>query len=252
MNSSSQINIPVVNAGYLSVQGLQLAWGTNTTLTMAAGQARDSTNVNDIVLSAPVTLNAAASGINGIDTGTLAASSLYAVYVVGDSSQNNPTGSVISLATNAAPLLPVGYDMYRLIGWIRTDGSSHFLLGYWSGRSNERTFIYDVPIATAITAGASATYAPVVLTTFVPAFQNVLVKMEINWTSNAAGDTLALQSYSAVGDTYKYIAPVAGASAHTLVREYVQAQLNVAAPEINYKVSAGTVALNVAGYQYTI
>jgi hypothetical protein len=247
----TQVNIPVVNSGYLNVQGLQLAVATTTTLTMAAGQARDSSNVNDIILSALVTINAAKNGINGLDTGSLTTNKLYGIYVVGDSSQNNPVGAVLSL-NNSSPLMPVGYDMFRLIGYVRTDGSSLFLLGYWSGAANERTFVYDVPIATAITAGASATYAPVVLTTFVPAVNNVLAKMEINWTANAAGDTLALQPFNAVGDTCKYIAAVAGASAHTLVREYVQAQLNVAAPEINYKVSAGTVALNVAGYQYTI
>lgn len=247
----TQVNIPIVNLGNLYVQGMQLSWGSNTTMAMAAGQARDSSNVNDIVLSGSVTMNAAVNGINGLDTGSLAANTLYAIYAVGDSSENNASGAVIS-ANLSAPLMPVGYDMYRLIGYVRTDGSSHFLLGYWSGSANERVFVYDVPIATAVTAGNSATYAAVTLATFVPAVQNVLAKIETNWTANAAGDTLALQPFNAVGDTVKYIAPVAGASAHTLVREYVQAQLNSGAPEINYKVSAGTVAINVAGYQYSI
>lgn len=245
------VEIPIVNAGYLNVQGLQIAIASTTTLTVQAGQARDSTNVNDIVISSAVTLNAAVNGVNGLDTGSLTTNTLYALYAVGDSTNNNHAGVVLSL-NQSAPLLPVGYDMYRLIGYVRTDGSSLFLTGYWTGSANERTFVYDVPIATAITAGASATYAPVTLTTFVPAVQNVLARMEINWTANAAGDTLALQPFNAVGDTLKYIAGVAGASAHTLVREYVQAQLSSGAPKINYKVSAGTVALNVAGYQYTI
>jgi hypothetical protein len=239
----SQINIPVVNAGYLETQGLQIARTGNAAATVELGQTRDSTNVNDIVLSAQATLNAATTGINGLDTGSLAASTLYALFVVGDSTNNNDSGILASLSATA-PLLPVGYDMFRLIGNLRTDGSSHFLAGYWSGSANERTFVYDVPIATAITAGSSATYAAVTLTTFVPATQNLL--------ANAAGDTLALQPFSATGDTLKYIAGVAGASAHTLVREYVQAQLDSGAPKINYKVSAGTVAINVAGYQYTI
>jgi hypothetical protein len=198
-----------------------------------------------------VTLNAADTGIDGIDTGALANATLYSLYVVGDSTDNNASGVVLS-ASASAPLMPVGYDMFRKIGYLRTDGSAHFLAGYWSGSANERTFVYDVPIATAVTAGASATYAAVTLTTFVPAIQNLLAKIELNWTANAAGDTLALQPFSAVGDTLKYIAGVAGASAHTLVREYVQAQLDSGAPKINYKVSAGTVAINVAGYQYTI
>lgn len=245
------VNIPVVNAGYLAVQGLELAVASTTTMTMESGQARDSSNVNDIILSDAVTINAANNGINGLDTGDLANATLYAVYAVGDSTFNNDPGAVIS-ATLTSPLLPVGYDMYRLIGYVRTDGSAHFLTGYWSGSSNERTFVYDVPVATAVTAGNSATYAAVTLTTFVPPVQNVLANIETNWTANAAADTMALQPFDGVGDTVKYIALVAGATAHTLVREYVQAQLDSGAPKINYKVSAGTVAINVAGYQYNI
>lgn len=245
------VNIPIVNAPYLSVQGLEIAIASTTTATVLLGQARDSTNTNDITLSATATLNAATNGVNGLDTGVLVLSTLYSLFVVGDSTNVNPTCVLLSLSATA-PLLPVGYDMFRRIGYLRTDASVHFLAGYWTGRSNERTFVYDVPIATAITAGASATYAAVTLTTFVPAFQNVLAKVELNWTANAAGDTMAIQPFSAVGDELKYIAGVAGASAHTLVREYVQAQLDSGAPKINYKVSAGTVAINVAGYQYTI
>lgn len=245
------VNLPIVNAPYLDVSGLEIAIASTTTATVQLGRARNSTNENDIILSAAVTLNAATTGINALDTGSLTTATLYSLYIVGDSSNNKATGVVLSLSATS-PLMPVGYDMFRKIGYLRTDGSSHFLAGYWSGSANDRTFVYDVPLATAITAGASATYAPVILTTFVPAVQNVLVKIESNWTANAAADTLALQPFAAVGDTVKYIAGVAGATAHTLVREYVQAQLDTGVPKINYKVSAGTVAINVAGYQYTI
>lgn len=245
------VNIPIVNAPYLDVDGLQIAIATTTTATVLAGRARNSTNENDIIMDSTATLNAADTGINGLDTGSLTTASLYSLFVVGDSTNNNAPGVLLSLSATA-PLMPVGYDMFRRIGYLRTDGSSHFLAGYWSGSANERTFVYDVPIATAVTAGASATYAAVTLTTFVPAIQNTLVNIETNWTANAAADTLALQPFSAVGDTVKYIAGVAGATAHTLVREYVQAQLDSGAPKINYKVSAGTVAINVAGYKYTI
>ena len=245
------INIPVVNAPYLDVDGLQIAVASNTTATVQAGIARDSTNVNDISIAAAVTLNVAANGINGLDTGVLVASTLYALYAVGDSTFNNAPGVVLSL-NQATPLLPVNYDMFRLIGYLCTDGSAHFLLGYWSGSANGRVFTYDVPIATALTAGTSTTYVAVSLAPYVPAIANLNVLMESNWTANAAADTMALQPFSAVGDTVKHIALVAGATAHTLVRDYVQAQLNSGAPSIKYKVSAGSLALNVAGYQYTI
>src|SRR6266478_1026073 len=203
----SNLNIPVVNAPYLNVSNCVLAWGSNTTLTMSAGTARDSTNVADIILPLAVTVNAANHGINGLDTGSLTTSRLYTVFAVGDSTNNNVAGAMISLSASA-PLLPSGYDMFRAIGSVATDGSSHFLLGWWYGTANIRWFTYDVPIATAITAGASATYAPAVLTNFVPAQANLPVLVESNWTANAAGDTLALQGFLSTGDTVKYIAGV--------------------------------------------
>ena len=245
------VNLPIVNAPYLSVDGLEIAITSTTAASVQLGRARNSTNENDIILSAAVALNAASNGINGLDSGSLANSTLYSLYVVGDSTNNNDSGVLLSTSASS-PLLPVGYDMFRKIGYLRTDGSAHFLAGYWSGSRNERTFTYDVPLATAITAGASATYAAVTLTGFVPSVDNLLVNMEINWTANAAADTLALQPFNGVGDTAKYIAGVAGATAHTLVREYLLAQLGSGVPKMNYKVSAGTVALNVAGYKYSI
>jgi len=245
------INLPVVNAPYLDVSGLQLAWASNTTLTMLAGSARNSTNQADIILPLAVTINGATNGINGLDTGVLVLSTLYTIYAVGDSTNNNVPGAVLS-ASAVSPTLPVGYDMWRAIGYIRTDASVHFLLGYWFGSANDRLFTYDVPIATAVTAGASATYAAVTLATFVPAVGNLPVLIECNWTANAANDTLALQGFASTGDTVKYIAPVAGATAHTIVRDYVSAQLDSGVSKINYKVSAAAVAINVAGYQYCI
>lgn len=246
------INLPVVNAPYLTVSGLELAVASTTTLTMALGRARNTTDENDIILSAGVTINAATNGINGLDTGSFAASTLYAVYVVGDSSANKATGALLSLASSSAPTLPVGYDMYRVIGYARSDGSTHFLAGYWYGSANWRLFTYDVPLASAVTAGSSATYAAVDLTGLVPAISQLPVLVETNWTANAANDTLALQGLNAVGDTVKYIAGIAGATAHTLTRDYVNGQLTSSSIKINYKVSAGAVAINVAGYQYSI
>lgn len=245
------VNIPVVNLGYLNVQGLEIVVTGDEGATVAAGQARDSTNVNDIVLSSTATLDMATNGINGLDTGSIGASKVYGLYLVGDSTGVNDTGVVASL-DQSSPLLPVGYDMFRLIGYLTSDGSSDFLIGEFSGSSNQRTWTYDVPIATAVTAGASGTYAAVTLTAFVPAVENTPVLIESDWTANGAADTLALQSFGATGDTVKYIAPVAGGTAHTLVRDYVNAQLDSGVPKINYKVSAAAVALNVAGYQYTI
>ncbi len=246
------VNIPIVNAPYLEVDGLEIAVVDDETATIQAGRARNSTNENDIILNAAVTVDNTENGLNGLDTGTVAASTLYSLYLVGDSTQNNAAGAVLSLSATQ-PLLPVGYDMYRKIGYLRTDGTSDFLLGYWSGSSNERIFMYDAPIATAVTAGASTTDAPVSLATFVPAVAGLPVYMYYDLTPAAASRVLTLKPYGAVGAPWTVTSQVT--AVHMTGVALVQAQLLVGVPNLEYIWSAGggdAVALNVAGYQYTI
>lgn len=246
------VNLPIVNAPYLEVDGLQIAVVDDETATVQTGRARNSTNENDIILETAVTLNNLNNGLNGLDTGTVAASTLYSLYLVGDSTNTNDAGVVMSLSASA-PLLPVGYDMYRKIGYLRTDGTSDFLLGYWSGSGRERIFMYDAPIATAITAGASTTDAAVSLATFVPAVAGLPVYMFYDLTPAAASRILTLKPYGAVGAPFTVTSQVT--AVHMTGIALVQAQLLVGVPNLEYIWSAGggdAVALNVAGYQYTI
>jgi len=246
------VNIPVVNAPYLSVSGMEIAITGNTAATVAAGSARNSSNLSDIIMSATATLDATVNGINGLDTGSLAASKVYALYAIGDSTGNSDAGIMISL-NQSAPQVPSEYDMYRKIGYLVTDASVHFLPGYFYGSANDRMFMYDARQATAVTAGTSATYAAVTLTALVPAQANLPVKFEINWTANAAADTFNMQPFGATGDAYLNIAAVAGATAHTVDYPVIMlGALDSGAPKVNYKVSAGTVAIDVMGFEYSI
>jgi hypothetical protein len=71
-----------------------------------------------------------------------------------------------------------------------------------------------------------------------------------NFTANAAADIENLQGYNSTGDAVTIIAPVAGATAHTTSQNTVLAQLNSGAPSIKYKVSAGSLVLDVCSYQF--
>lgn len=246
------VNLPIVNAPYLDVYGLEIAITGNTGATVQAGRARNSGNENDITLDAAVTLDATDNGINGLDTGALANATLYSLYVVGDSSFNNDPGIVLS-ASATQPLLPVGYDMYRKIGYLRTDGSAHFLPGYFSGSRNERKFFYDAPLATAVTAGASTTDAPVALGAMVPAVQGTPVYMFFDLTPAAASRILTLKPYGGTGAPWTVTSQVT--AVHMTGVALVQAQLLLGVPNLEYIWSAGggdAVALNVAGYEYSI
>ena len=227
-----------------------------TKLDVAAGSCLDSTGTFQLTLSTAVVINGAANGLNGLDTGTLAASTVYAVYVVCDPVTQQAAGAMISLAYGSKainkPLLPFGYSAYALIGFVTTDASVHFLAGYWSDNdSARRIFTYDAPII-ALSGGTSNTYAGVDLSAFVPGFNNVQVVIYSNFTANAAADVEKLQGYNSTGDAVTIVAPVAGATAHTTSQNSVLAQLNTLAPSIKYTVSAGAVSLYVCGYTFDL
>lgn len=226
-------------------------------LDVAAGSCLDSTGTFQISLSSSVTINIANSGLNGLDSGSIAASTMYAVYLVADPVTQQASGAMLSLASNSIPLLPYGYSAYALIGYVSIGSASHILPGYWSDNdSSRRLFIYDAIQASSVTAGASTSYANVNLISLVPNVNNTLVKVYTSFNANAAGDILNLQAGNATGDEAIIIAPVAGSAAHTSTMSEILAQpvtiSSVSSPVINYKVSAGAVAVDVAGYYFVL
>lgn len=222
----------------------------NTVLDIAAGSCLDSTGTFQLNNNAVIKINAAVNGLNGLDTGTFAASKVYAVYLVWDPVTLQTPGAMISLSLTA-PLLPFGYSAFLLIGYATSDSSTHFLKGYWSaGNSSTRTFTYDAPIQ--CLSGNQTGYTGVDLSAFVPAVNNTPVVLFSNFTANAAADVENLQGYNSTGDAVTIIAPVAGATAHTTQQNTVLAQLNSGAPSIKYKVSAGSLVLDVCSYVWYV
>lgn len=262
-------SVPIVNQPSPYIRDMKVsnnATTPNTKLDVTAGICRDSTNTFDINLgnyngqnnsgtaNSTTTINAAVNGLNGLDTGSFAASTVYNVFVVGDAVSGNVTGVMISTGTAAVgPLMPFGYNVFRHIGYAVSDASVHFLLFYQAGNQNNRKFVYDSPQATSVTAGTSATYAAINLTTLVPTVNNIPVQFRANWTANAAADTFNMTAGNGTGDQWGLIAPVAGATAHTLGFGTVLSQLVASVATVNYKVSAvGGVAINVCGFDFYI
>ena len=211
-----QPNYPVVNLGDLYVQGGRLTYASTTTFTVSPGQFRDSTNINDIVISSTQTVSQAVSGIGGLDTGTIAASTIYYVYAIGssiygadnglDSLSNGsttasypdsylPAGCIISLV-NGQPTLPFGYDMWRRIGAIRTTAGSAIEPFTQSGFGKNRTMRYQTPVAPGAAATAGTTsYATIgALLAIVPQIP-VDVIIEASLAPATAGDSLYLAPY---------------------------------------------------------
>lgn len=155
------------NLSHAYVSDLNIAWSSATTITLAAGQARNSSNLNDIVLSAGVTINAATVGANGLDTGALANSTLYAVWVIGDSTSNNASAGLLS-TSGTDPILPLGYDMARRVGWVLTSGAAAILDFSQRGNDRNREMYYAAAINTDIAAGNAVAMSAVDSTASVP------------------------------------------------------------------------------------
>lgn len=260
------ISTPAVNARQYYINGLKLAWVSNTTLTVGAGRCSNSTNVNDISVGLPlnvaatqtgvlpvtagtgaVTINAASNGAGGLDIGALANSTYYAVYAIGDSYGNNPGSALIS-ANLTAPLLPAGYDMSFRLGYLKTDGSAHILNFRQDGCGLDRWMWYNAAIITNITGGSSATFAPVDCSSALPSLVTPTNAVFLClFTPTAAGDSLVLSAgVSTVDSGYAFasgsVAAVATTATLTCPTD------GPVTNAIDYKVTGSAVAIYVIAY----
>src|SRR5438105_3289484 len=208
-------NDPIINFPNLYKDGMLISFLTTTTLGISAGACRDSNNVIDITLGQPnvenepqaasLILNSAINGANGLDEGDLAADSMYAIYVIADSRYYLPTACIATLESNAAPLIPLGYDSYRLIGyWSTAAGSAVFNFGFYSGRGNEIKFYYDAQ-QTFLTAGNSTSPQTVSLENIVPKIADVNVGIQAVYTATTAGHVNNWYNGSGSGTNYVLI-----------------------------------------------
>ena len=230
------VAIPVVNASNTYVDGLEMAWTADETISIAAGRARDSSDVNDIIVDAALSGSNIVAGVNGLDTGTVAASTMYAVYVIGSSLGVVSPAGLMSLASSATPTLPFQYDEYRRIGWVLTDGTSDNLLFWQYGSDKTRQYYYDVGISE-LSGGSSATYAAVDLASSVPPIATNVI-MDVAYTPNGATDVAEFLPFgsSATNGIVRFGYGVAGAQVGQAV---IPCQLDSGVPKIQYKVTSG-------------
>lgn len=244
---------PIVNQPFLYMNGLVLsndATTPNTKLDVAAGICRDSNNVIDMNLgnylslsgvgtaNSATVINFSVNGANGLDSGSIAASTFYYIFVIGDSSEKNVTAALAS-TSSSAPTLPFGYDSIRLIGCCKTDGSSHILAYYASGSGSGKYFQWDAPIAVTVTSsGTSATYSAMDLSTGVPTSNFGRVSLKYKWTNNAAADALNFTPSGATGDFETILGIVAGVAQED--NFVILPLLSSSLPKVSYKTSAGT------------
>jgi hypothetical protein len=103
--------------------------GTSAPVTITADSVcvKNATFGQKVLNAVSLSANLAVSGVNGLDTGTSAASTWYSVWVIWN---GTTTASLLSLSATA-PTMPGGYTHKARIGWIRSDASvNKFPLSY--------------------------------------------------------------------------------------------------------------------------
>ncbi len=256
----------IINLPPLAMYGLKLSNNATTPdskVDISAGMCRDADNNVDMVLgaafpnaenqteAAPLVVDATVNGVNGLDTGSLAASTLYAVYLISDSQGYKETAGILTLATNSQPLMPLGYDSYRLLGWMASDGTSDFLKGVMTGSGNLRTWTYDLRIIVAAS-GVNTSYNDTDVSEAIPPQADAIGMFLLDFAANAAADTFNAKRFGGSGDTIQVVATVATGTADTFVNFECPVGLDTGVPTIEAKVSAGAYDLGVLGYKFAV
>jgi len=115
--------LQVVNNNLGQIQGLSTLYLNATTITITQGRCRSADGTFDMPVPS---LGITASMVANLDVGVVAANTWYHLYVIANSGANLVPTSRVSLSS-VAPGLPAGFDKYRRIGAIRTDGTTSLI-----------------------------------------------------------------------------------------------------------------------------
>ncbi len=245
---------PVQFLGTPTITGFQVtnnATTPNTKIDVGVGSALATDGQNYITLGDAVTIDAGVNGVNGLDTGDQAASTWYNIFVVGSSNNNKQTCMMISTSATD-PVLPEGFDIFKKVGMIYSDASTHFLLGFWVGDSNFRQFFHAASVKV-LNDGTSATLAAISLDTAVPPVQNTPVYIQDEFTPATANDYVSYfpgDSTETVGPrTYGSVAAKMNGGQHRVLSRLAS---SVAKVKYINSAASGNVDVWVNSYDYFV
>jgi len=267
-------NDPVYSLPFLYIQGMNISYASTTIVAIAPGQCRDGSDNIDMAIGYPnlqgavlpaiqfqnympgLLVNSAVVGANGLDQGTIAASTQYSVHVIGDSRGYNPVAGILSLTSNSAPKLPLGYDSSRLIGFVATGGSSTFVYSTSKPQNyvNALAYINQPPISV-LAGGNATTFTAIDLTTggAVPTttLQNVVVRLLVTFIPAAANDVVQFRPTGSSATAN--LRTITGVTAGIAQSQYLTVIAGVGAskPEIDYLVTSASDSVSVSVVSWT-
>lgn len=147
--------------------------GFNSLVLISADElvVENSSNLYKTLRSVSPTVDISTVGANGLDTGIIATSTWYSVWVI----YNGTTTAGLISASPTTPTLPAGYTYKTRVGWIRTDtgGTPHPLSFKQVGRKAQYitgvgTNLPSLPVLASGTAGSASALVAVAVGSVVP------------------------------------------------------------------------------------
>jgi hypothetical protein len=142
------ISTAAVSAGTIPrghIDGLTLSYNSASTVNIATGQCVESGGTYALTLSASTKVIqssgswTAGTGNNGLDTGAIANSTWYHVFVICKADGTSP--DILFSTSATAPTMPTGYTLKRRIGALRTGLAG--IDNNWVQRGD--TFLWNAP-----------------------------------------------------------------------------------------------------------
>jgi hypothetical protein len=123
---------------------------------------KTSAGVPFIVSGVSVSAVTSSTGAGGLDTGSVATSTFYAVWVI----SNATTTALLLSVSFTAPALPTGYVYKALVGALRTDGSSNLIK---FNQFNSKISIVATNVLANVSATSAGTFQSLSVSSVLPA-----------------------------------------------------------------------------------
>lgn len=183
-----------------------------------------------------VTVDIAASGANGLDTGTEANSTWYYLWLI----YNGTTVASLISTSSTAPTMPSGYTYRAMLGAVYNDSSGNFVLTHQVGRKAS-----TLP-QVAVSGGTATSYTSASLTAIVPPIAKYASGRMRLITSSGTSSRADVAS-----DAADFCAcSTGGSSPSGTANIYSQWQLPlVTAQTIYYRVTVNSTTVEVTGWE---
>jgi hypothetical protein len=111
-----------VQGAFKNLQASATGLSANVSVTADEIAVENAANAYQTLRTVNLTIAGTSSGVaNGLDTGALAASTWYSVWIIWN---GTTTAGLLSLSATT-PTMPSGYTHKARVGWIRTDGTAN-------------------------------------------------------------------------------------------------------------------------------